>query len=89
MAARHPGDDVIAHIGGGVDADGPGGHLGDGDDVREGALRDPVMGRHDLRLDQREHRIPAAEGEEADDEEGPCELQEQEDEVGGHARFSL
>ena len=41
-------------------------HLGDRDQIREFLHRKPVMGSHDLSLDQRHCRIPAAEAEHAD-----------------------
>ena len=76
MAARGMGQDVVAHVGGGVDADGPLSHLRDGHDVGESALGDPSMGRDHLRLDEGQHRIASADGEGADQEEGPEQVEE-------------
>lgn len=50
----------------GIDGDGSRCHLGDRDQIREFLHRKPVMGSHDLSLDQRHCRIPAAEAEHAD-----------------------
>lgn len=50
----------------GIDGDGARCHLGDRDQIREFLHRKPVMGSHDLSLDQRHCRISAAEAEHAD-----------------------
>ena len=65
------GDDGgVACIGGGVNAYGTGGDLADGQDVGELLRGEPAVLFDNGTLDEGYHRIAAAEGEEADDEEG-------------------
>lgn len=67
----------VAGIGGGVDAHGAGGDLADGQDVGELLGGEPGMVVDDGVLDEGNHRIASAEGEEADEEEGVEEGEEE------------
>ena len=63
-------DGGIAAVGGGVDADGAGGHLRDGDDIGELGGGEPMVTLDGLMLDEREHTVAATESEQADFKEG-------------------
>ena len=54
---------LIADIGGAVDTDGAGSHLGDGHDVGERAFGQPAVRHDDLRLYEGQHGVASAEGE--------------------------
>ncbi len=56
----------IAYISRAVDADRPGRHLGNRDNIGEFGQRQPVVFVHDFMLDQGQHGISAAESENAD-----------------------
>ena len=56
----------IADVGRAVDRDRPRRHLRNGDDIGQFAVRNPLVADHHLVLDQRQHRITAAETEKAD-----------------------
>lgn len=60
--ARKPGN-FGSDKGGAVDADGPGGDFRDGDDVGELRHREPSMQFDNLRLNERERGVPAANAE--------------------------
>ena len=62
-------DSGIAAVGGGVDADGAGGHLRDGDDIGELGGGEPMVTLDGLVLDEGEHAVAAAKAEEANLEE--------------------
>ena len=68
-------DGGVAYVGGGIDADGTGGHLRHGDDVGELTHGHPVVVGDYLTLDHGDHGVAAAEAEEADEEEGVEELE--------------
>lgn len=63
--APHTARGREAYVGGRVDADGAGGHLADGHDVRKLLRRQPVVARHDLALYHGEHGIAASEAEQS------------------------
>lgn len=63
------GDAGVAHIGGGVDADGSGRHLADCDNVGELSHSEPVVSVDDFALYHGNHGVAAAEAEESDFEE--------------------
>ena len=67
----------VAGIGGGVDAHRAGGDLADGQDVGELLGGEPGMVVDDGVLDEGNHRIASAEGEEADEQEGVEEGEEE------------
>ena len=62
------------HIGGDVHRKGARRTLADGDEVHQFFRRHPALGL-DIRLDERQHGITAADGEQADLEEGQKQLQ--------------
>lgn len=70
-------DGGVAYVGGGIDANGSGCHLRDGDDVGEFTHRHPMVVRDDFALYHREHGIATAETEEAYEEEGDEELEKE------------
>ena len=56
---------------GGIDGDGAGGHLGDGDNIGELVHGQPMIGFHNLFLDQRNGGISAAKAKQTDLDKGP------------------
>ena len=68
-------DGGVAYVGGGVDANGTGCHLGHGHDVGKLSHRHPMVVGHYLALNHGEHGITATETEESDEEKGVEELE--------------
>ena len=68
--------DLVADIGGTVDAYRSRSHLRNGHDVSESTLTEPGMSHYDLGLDEGKHGITPTECEETDDEEHPEQLEE-------------
>ena len=67
---------LIADVGGAVNPHRTRGHLGDGHDVSESALGQPSVSHNDLCLDERQHSVAAAEGEQSYHKENPEKLED-------------